>query len=178
MLVTVLLITVELRATAPMLNLRLFGNRLFRVTNLVSMFASGTFIGVLFMVPLMVQTVGGESALRSGLVSAPHALGVPGVSQLAARAYPRIGRSRMMTAGLLGMAAVLLVMSRVDATTPDAWLYVEMFLLGALDALPIISLQTSSFASISSQDTGRASALYNTQRQVGAALGVAVRPRR
>jgi len=80
----------------------------------------------------------------------------------------------MMTAGLLGMAAVLLVMSRVDATTPDAWLYVEMFLLGALYALPIISLQTSSFASISSQDTGRASALYSTQRQVGAALGVAV----
>ncbi len=173
-LATVLLITVELRATAPMLNLRLFGNRLFRVTNLVSMFASGTFIGVLFMVPLMVQTVGGESALRSGLVSAPHALGVLGASQLAARAYPRIGPSRMMTAGLLGMAAVLLVMSRVDATTPDAWLYVEMFLLGALYALPIISLQTSSFASISSQDTGHASALYNTQRQVGAALGVAV----
>ena len=171
---TALLIAVELRSPAPMLNLRLFGNRLFRITNVVSMFASGTFIGVLFMVPLMVQTVGGESALDSGLVSAPHALGVLGASQLAARAYPRVGPSRLMTAGLLGMAAVLLVMSRINATTPDAWLYLEMFLLGALYALPIISLQTSSFASISSEDTGRASALYNTQRQVGSALGVAV----
>ena len=36
----------------PMLDLRLFGNRLFRVTNLVSLFSSAGFLGVLFIGPL------------------------------------------------------------------------------------------------------------------------------
>ena len=49
-----------------------------------------------------------------------------------------------------------------------------MFGLGGCYAFMVLPLQASSFATISRADTGRASALYNTQRQVASALGVAI----
>ena len=61
-----LLVFVELQSSRPMLNLRLLQNRLFRVTNLVSVCVSVAFFGIIFIVPLMVQTVRGRSALVSG----------------------------------------------------------------------------------------------------------------
>jgi hypothetical protein len=49
-----------------------------------------------------------------------------------------------------------------------------IFLTGAGMAYAFLPVQTAAFASISSASTGRASALFNAQRQLGSALGVAV----
>jgi hypothetical protein len=48
-----------------------------------------------------------------------------------------------------------------------------MFLTGAGMAYAFTSVQTASFATISSAETGQASALFSTQRQIGGSLGVA-----
>ena len=49
-----------------------------------------------------------------------------------------------------------------------------MFLLGLMMAQIFVPTQAASFAQISAADTGRASTLFNTGRQVGSAVGVAV----
>ena len=51
---------------------------------------------------------------------------------------------------------------------------VLMFLTGSGMAYAFLPVQTAAFATISSASTGRASALFNAQRQLGSALGVAV----
>ncbi len=58
--------------------------------------------------------------------------------------------------------------------TPLWLMRVLMFLIGAGMAYAMQPAQVAAFATISSASTGRASALNNAQRQVGAALGVAV----
>ncbi|MEO5723572.1 MAG: MDR family MFS transporter [Ilumatobacteraceae bacterium] len=168
------LVFVELRSSRPMLQLRLFTNRLFARTNLTSMFATAAFTGTLFIVPIMLQRARGASAFESGLTTFPEAIGVLSVSQIAARLYPRLGPSRLMTAGMVAMSAVLFVFSWVDASTSEWSIRGLVYLLGASYSFMIIALQASSFAGISHGDTARASALYNTQRQVASALGVAI----
>lgn len=170
----VLLVVVELRLREPMLQLRLFANRMFRRANSVSVFATAAFLGALFLVPLYLQEVLGVSALESGLTTFPEAIGVIAVSQLAARMYPHVGPKRLMAGGMAGMAVVLMVVSRVELGTSLWTIRLLMFLLGGCFGFLILALQASSFATISPADTGRASALYNTQRQVASALGVAV----
>ena len=49
-----------------------------------------------------------------------------------------------------------------------------MFLVGAGMAFSFTSVQAASFATISSEQTGQASALFNAQRQIGASIGVAL----
>jgi MFS family permease len=48
-----------------------------------------------------------------------------------------------------------------------------MFLRGIAMAFAFVPMQAATYANITPVDTGRASAIYSTQRQVAAALGVA-----
>jgi hypothetical protein len=49
-----------------------------------------------------------------------------------------------------------------------------MFLRGVSMSFALVASQTATFSSINSEETGRASALFNTNRQVAASVGVAV----
>jgi EmrB/QacA subfamily drug resistance transporter len=167
-------VVVELRRREPMVDLRLMGNRLFRTANLVSLFSSGAFLGVLFVGPLFLQEGLGVSPLTSGLTTFPEALGVVTSTQIVARLYPRVGPRRLMVGGLIGVAVVMALMSRLESDTNLWVMRLLMFLTGAGMAYAFVPGQTATFATISSAAMGQASALSNALRQLGSALGVAV----
>lgn len=169
-----LLVFVELRKEAPMLQLRLLTDRLFRSTMATSVFSTGAFLGTLFIMPLFLQGARGVSAFESGLATFPEALGVISFSQLSGRLYPAIGPRRLMACGLLSLATFVILLTRIDLQTSLWVIRVLMFAVGSSMAFVFIPLQASVFARIAHADTGRASAIYNTQRQMASALGVAV----
>jgi predicted MFS family arabinose efflux permease len=169
-----ILVRAELRKLAPLVNLRLFSNRLFAATNLVSFGASAGFIGLLFLVPLFLQDVVGVPAVVSGLTTFPEAIGVLVATQISGRLYPTVGPRRLMIGGLAWVTLIIGTMVFLSAS-PDLWVVrLQMFLVGAGMAFVFLPLQAASFATISSADTGRASALFSTQAQLAAAFGVAV----
>jgi EmrB/QacA subfamily drug resistance transporter len=170
----VALVRVELRSREPMLHLRLLEERLFRATNLTSLFAYGAFIALLFILPIYLQEARGLSALESGATTFPEAIGVLVSSQLVARLYPVVGPRRLMAGGLVGVASTMFLLAGVDVDTSLWLIRGVMFVAGFSMAYVFISLQAATFAQVSPQDTGRASAIFNTQRQGSAALGVAV----
>lgn len=165
---------VELRIREPMLDLHLFRDRLFRVTNLVTLFSGAAFLGILFALPLFLQIARGASALTSGLTTFPEALGVAASTQFVARLYPRVGPRRLVAAGLTGVAVIMSLFCLIGLNT-DLWLIRGlMFLAGAAMAYTFIPTPAAAFATISPAATGKASAIYNAQRQLGFALGVAL----
>lgn len=168
-----LLVIVELRQRAPMLDLRLYKERLFRTLTLVFLFAIGSFIGLLFVLPLFLQEARGVSPLISGLTTFPEALGLLVSTQIVGHIYPRIGPRRLVLAGQLGVVVVLGLLVLVNLTT-NLWLIrILMFFAGVAIAYTLVPVQAAAFANISPAATGKASALYNAQRQIGSALGVA-----
>ncbi|MEJ7721042.1 MAG: MFS transporter [Ilumatobacteraceae bacterium] len=169
----VVLVWWERRCAEPILALRLYGERMFRNANIVLTFTYGSFAGVLFLVPLFLQDYGGLSALESGLATFPQALGVMVSSQVAGRLYPIVGPRRLITAGLLVVAAATLPFLWFDAGTDLWWVRTVMFARGLGMAFSFVPMQAATYANITPADTGRASAIYSTQRQVAAALGVA-----
>src|SRR5262249_61999877 len=66
-------VAVELRVAEPMLNLRIYADRLFRITNLQLAVAGAGFVGTLFLVPLLLQDGLGFTAGHSGLCTFPEA---------------------------------------------------------------------------------------------------------
>ncbi len=166
------LVWVELHADQPMIDFRLLRNRLFGVANLASLFASGGFLGLLFIAPIWLQTGRGLSALVSGSSTAPEALGVLVSSQLVGRIYPLVGPRRLISGGLIGVTVATCVLAFV--LNGNLWIFRGiMFLVGIGWAYVVISLNAGLFAQVSPRDTGRATALYNAQRQLASALGVA-----
>ena len=170
-----ILVRQQLHATAPLLRLNLFRDRLFRSATAVLFVASAGFLGVLYLVALFFQDGLGLSALGSGLSTFPEALGVMVGAQVTSRLlYARIGPRRLMVGGLLGVATAMALLSLVNSTA-DLWpTRVVMFFLGYSISHMFVSAQAAAFARISSADTGRASTLFNALRQLGGAFGVAL----
>ncbi|MFC1416510.1 MDR family MFS transporter [Streptacidiphilus cavernicola] len=170
----VALVLVELRITDPMLDLRLFRDRLFRTTNLVSLISGAAFLGMLYLFPLYYQDAVGASALQTGLNTFPEAIGVMIASQVASRLYPRFGPSRLIAGGAAGVALMMALMALL---TPDTSVWAAralMFATGFSMAHVFMPAQTAAFATVSPAATGRASTLFNAQRQLGSAIGVAL----
>ena len=169
------MIVVELRTTAPLLHLRLFGDRLFRSCTLVLVMAVSAFLGVLFVVPLFFQLALGLTALQSGLNTFPEAIGIMVGAQFASRFfYPHFGPRRLI-AGRPGRGG-----RRHRADDPDrlhhrpvvdAPAHVRH---GAGHGPGLHLTQAASFATVSHAETAQASSLFNSQRQLGSALGVAI----
>jgi EmrB/QacA subfamily drug resistance transporter len=169
-----LLVVVELRTDEPMLDMRLFTNKLFSASNAAQVIGQGGMQGALFLLPIFLQAEKGLSPFQSGLTTFPQAIGVVMMVQPAQRIYRRYGPRRMMVAGMLGMSLSTLAFLAVDLETSDWWIRGIMLFRGWSFALTLIPLQTATFATIASEDTGRASAIFNSGRQVGASFGVAL----
>jgi MFS family permease len=173
--VLALLVCVELRSTAPLLRLRLLGNRLFRSTSTAMAVGTAAFLGALFVVPLFFQLGLGLTALQSGLNTLPEALGVMLGAQLGSRVlYRRLGPRRLIVLGLIGMAASLALMALIDTRGDLWWMRLLMLGMGLAMGQVVVSTQAATFATISPEDTGHASSLFAMTRQLGSAAGIAL----
>jgi EmrB/QacA subfamily drug resistance transporter len=173
-IILIAFVVVELRVREPMVQLRLLGNRLFRTTLQVSWFGTMSFIGTLFLVPLFLQEGRGASPLSSGLTTFPEAIGVLASTQVVARVYPRVGPRRLMAFGLAWVATAIMLLG-IAGTESDLWMVrVLMFMMGTGMACLFLPNQAASLATISREQTGRATMFMSVQRQLGAAMGVAI----
>ncbi len=164
----------SLRTKTPLLDLRLLGERLFRTTNIVSFASTMAFLGMVFVLPQFLQRVAGLSAFQSGLATFPQAVGVIMMSRVTGSLYPKVGPRRMLVFAYVGLSFATLPFLFVTVETNVWAIRGVMFIRGLFLAFSFIPLQAASYARISPEQTGRASAIYSTQRQLGAAMGVAV----
>ena len=79
---------VELRIKEPLLDLRLLKDRNFAAGNLMVLISTGALMGILFLVPLMLQQLMGLTATESGLVTLAQVVGMMLVMPVGARLYP------------------------------------------------------------------------------------------
>ena len=164
----------ELHARQPMIDMRLFRNRLFTTMNVAQIVGYSGMMGGLFLLPLLLQAEMGLSPLQSGLTTFPQAIGVVSMVQIAGRIYNGVGPRRMMMAGMLGSSLTTLAFLLIDLETSQWWIRLIMLCRGWSFALILIPIQTATYATIRPQEMGRASAIFNANRQVAASFGVAL----
>jgi EmrB/QacA subfamily drug resistance transporter len=171
----VALIVIELRIDAPILALRLFSDRYFRTINIASAMVYAGFFGMIFVLPLYMQSLRGYSAFESGLVQSPQAVGVFLVSNLLGRRlYRLVGPRRLMVVGIVCASIVTCAYGLAGLDTPLSAIAGLSFARGASIGLVFVSIQTAAYGTTSAADTGRATSLFNTQRQIAYAAGVAI----
>lgn len=168
------LVRFELRLERPMLDLRLLRDPMFRNANLVSAFSTASFLGLIFLLPLYLQSLRGFDALDSGLTTFPQALGVLVSSQIAGRLYKRIGPRRLMAGGLLWAAVSIMAFVNLGLETNLWWVRILIFVRGLGMGFAFVPMQAASYARIKPADNGRASSIFSTQRQMSVSVGIAV----
>ncbi|WP_224056316.1 MFS transporter, partial [Burkholderia vietnamiensis] len=166
-------VAVEARSTAPMLPLSLFRRRTFSAAVLFGVCVNLTYYGTVFVLALYLQRVRGETALQAGLAFLPLTGGFLLSNLASGRAVAHDGPRMPMLAGALVAAVGYGSLHFVDAQTPLPLLLVPFLLIPAGMGFAVPAMTTAVLASVEPARAGIASAVLNTARQAGGAMGVA-----
>ena len=166
---------IEARSRHALLPVRLLRSRNRVGANLMMLAVGTTLFGVFFFLTLFVQDVWDYSALRAGVAFLPLTAAVLAASAAATRLVPRTGARPLLLAGAVGSAAGLYWLSRLtEHGTYAGGLLGPLLVIGVGLGLLFVPLSLVALARVAETDSGVASSLLNTGRQVGGSVGLAV----
>ena len=165
----------ELRASAPMTDVRIFTSRVFSTSNAILAVTFFALFGVLFTYTQYLQLVRGYGPLVAGVGAVPFAIVMATVASSSDRMVGRFGVRSSIATGLAVMSAGLLVLSiAADRYAPFGILAAIMALVGAGMGLVMAPATTTSMSSVAPQQASMASSINSVVRELGGVLGVAV----
>jgi EmrB/QacA subfamily drug resistance transporter len=164
----------ELTCEHPMLDVRFFKNRRFTAANIAVTLVFFAMFGQAFIGTQYLQTVLGFNALEAGIRSLPMAIVMVSVAPLAPRLVERIGTKLVVGFGLLGVAVALYLFSTVPVTDGYPRMLEGMLVLGFGMGMMMAPATESIMGSLPPAKAGVGSAMNDTTRQMGGALGVAI----
>ena len=164
----------ELTSSHPMLDVRFFKNRRFSAANVAITLVFFAMYGQMFLGTQYLQTVLGYSALESGLRMLPMALLMVAVAPLAPRLVERVGTKLVVGSGMLIAAAGLAVIATVPVSDGYLHILIGFCLASTGMALTMAPATESIMGSLPPAKAGVGSAMNDTTRQMGGALGVAI----
>ncbi|HVC19156.1 MAG TPA: DHA2 family efflux MFS transporter permease subunit [Vicinamibacterales bacterium] len=163
----------ELVAEHPVVDLRVFKERTY---------ASGVFLmttlgfvlyGSLVLLPLMLQTLMGYSALEAGIAMAPRGLGsfifMPIVGVLLGRHDAR----KMLAIGVAVSAWTLIWLSFINLNAGYWDIFWPQFVQGMGMAFVFVPLTTITMDPVPKERMGNATSLFNVMRNIGGSVGIA-----
>jgi Na+/melibiose symporter-like transporter len=158
-----------------LIDLSLYKVPAFRHGNFAAMIVSLGELGLVFILPLYLQTVLDYSAFDTGVLLLALSLGAFAAGGSAAKLTYRIGARRVVIVGFALEVVGILGLSLVSSTSTTA---VSMAPLLAVYGLGVgfatAQLTSIVLRDIPTRDSGLASGLQSTTRQLGAALGIAI----
>jgi len=158
-----------------LVDLPLFKIRRYGYGNLVALVVSLGEFGILFVMPLWIQSVAGYDPLKTGVILTALALGAFVSGGLARHLAAAIGPTRVVRVGMaLEIIGILGIAFVLSPTRSPWWLVIPLFVYGIGLGLASAQLTSVVLEDVPADASGRASAMTSTFRQVGSALGSAI----
>lgn len=164
----------ERRHASPMLPMSLFRSRAVTLGNLAIALAFFTMFALAFVMMQYLQLVRGYTAFEAGVRFLPVAAGLLLGAPNSDRLVRRFGTPRVVGTGLLLVALALSGLSLMETDTTYPNVAVGLFALGLGMGLTMAPSTTLIMDAIPGHKAGVGSALNDTSREVGGALGIAV----
>ena len=164
----------ESRRHDPFIDLRFFRSIPFASATLTAISAFCAWGAFLFMMSLYLQDERGFSAMHTGLIYLPIAIGALIFSPLSGRLVGRYGaRPSLLAAGVL-ITAASAMLTFLTSTTP-VWALVTIFaVFGIGFAMVNAPITNAAVSGMPLDRAGAASAVTSTSRQIGVSIGVAL----
>jgi EmrB/QacA subfamily drug resistance transporter len=164
----------ERRRREPMLDMGYFSDRRFSIASGSMALVYFAMFGTMFLLTQYLQLVLGYGTLEAGLKQLPFPIVMMSVAPNTPRIAARIGGNRMVGAGLAIVGLGLLSFTMLDQTTPYVVIAAQMAVFALGMSLTMSPLTASIMSSVPRERAGAGSAMNDTSRELGGALGVAV----
>jgi DHA2 family multidrug resistance protein len=158
----------------PLVNLRVFKDRNFAVgCALIFMFGIGIY-STTTVLPLFYQELLGYTAFTAGLAVAPRGLGaicgMPVIGYLSNKVDPRY----LLTFGFGLFGLTTLYFGSVTLGISPSTLFLPILLTGFGLAFIFVPISTAAYGTLSNEQIGNASGLFNLMRNVGGSIGISI----
>lgn len=164
----------ELRSDHPMLEIGFFKNRTFSGASLAITLVFFAMFGSMYFLTQYLQFVLGYSAMKAGAALIPAAGMMMLVAPNSARLTRYLGTRTTVALGLGGVATALAILTRATVGSGYGLIALVLAVLGAGMSMAMSPATEAIMGSIPKEKAGIGSAMNDTTRQVGGALGVAV----
>ncbi|MDT5368369.1 MAG: transporter, family, multidrug resistance protein [Mycobacterium sp.] len=164
----------QLRLRAPLIDVRLFGNRAFSgvvAANLLSVLGLS---GLVFFLSQFFQLVQGYNPLRAGMAELPAAVAATVFGLLAGVAVRYWSQRAVLATGLALVGVAMASLTLISPSTGYPWLGVALFVVGVGLGLAFTAASDLIIADVTPERAGAAAAVSETAYELGAALGIAI----
>lgn len=166
------------RGQSPLVPPHLYSHAAFTGGTILALVYFAAFTSIFFSISILWQSGLGHTALESGFVSIPFAVGsILGASQ-SSRLAPILGR-RVLVIGVgmltVGLTAVWLVLLLIPAADLTSWALLGPLLTAGIGSGLFIAPNAQFIvATVDPQEAGAASGVVGTMQRLGSAVGIAV----
>jgi EmrB/QacA subfamily drug resistance transporter len=171
---SVLFVRHALRTERPLLDVRLYANRVFGAASLTTFFLGAALFGAMILVPLYYQQVRGESVVVTGLLVGPQGLGMLLVGPLNGRLTERFGAGRVAVVGVSILCISTIPFGFIGADSSILGISAVLALRGVGIGLSFMPTMTAAFASLRTDQLSDATPQMNVLQRLGGAIGTAL----
>jgi EmrB/QacA subfamily drug resistance transporter len=163
-----------LRIERPLLDVRLYANRVFAAASLTTFGLGAALFGAMILVPLYYQEVRHESVILTGLLTGPQGIGMLLVMPLSGRFSDRFGGGRVAIVGVSILCLATLPLAFIGTGTSVLAISLVLVLRGVGIGFSFMPAMTAAFASLRPEQLSDATPQLNVVQRIGGAIGVAV----
>ncbi len=164
----------ELRTSDPLIDLRVFTSRAFSAAAGAVTVIFFALFGSLFLLTQFLQLVQGYSPLAAGVRALPFALAMAAASPVSPLLAERFGARVIMPGGMALMGLGLADLSTANVHTAYPLIALAVAIMGAGMGLVMAPASNTIMTTVPAHQAGAGSAINDTIREVGGALGVAI----
>ncbi|GAB2854903.1 MFS transporter [Streptomyces deserti] len=164
----------QLTLPAPLLDMRLFGNRGFSGAVLADLLTILGLSGLVFFLSQYLQLVQGRRPLEAGLAELPAAIGAVAAGLVAGRAARRFSVRAVVSGGLAAVGLALAALTVIDQSTGYPLLGASLLVVGVGAGFSFTVTADVILSGVPRDQAGAASAVSETAYELGAALGIAL----
>jgi len=163
-----------LRIERPLLDIRLYANRVFAAASFTTFTLGAALFGAMILVPYYYQEVRHESVIITGLLVGPQGLGMLLTMPLMGRVTERYGGGRVAMAGVSVLCLSTIPFGLIGANTSIVEISLVLMLRGVGIGLAFVPAMTAAFGAMRPDQLSDATPQLNVLQRLGGAIGVAV----
>jgi len=164
----------EMFENQPVVNLRVFKNRSYATGVFMMTVLGFVLYGATVLIPIYLQQLLGYSALDAGWAMLPRGLGSFIAMPFVGILMSKIEARKLLAAGLAVAAYSLWALSHVNLNAGYWDVFWPQFIQGLSMGFVFVPLTTVTHDTISKEQMGNATSLFNLMRNIGASIGIAM----
>jgi EmrB/QacA subfamily drug resistance transporter len=163
-----------LRIERPLLDIRMYANRVFAGAAFTNFGLGAALFGAMILVPLYYQEVRGQSVVNTGLLTGPQGLGALMAMPIASRLTQRFGGGRVALGGVSLLCVSTLPFTLIGADTSIVAISLVLVVRGLSIGLCFMPAMSAAFSAMRPDQISDATPQINALQRTGGAIGTAV----